>query len=44
MKNKKQIAKNIFEKFSIPNKNKIENAKSIFNFQFGKIIFEIKKE
>lgn len=43
-KNKMQIAKNVISKISIPEKNKIENAKSIFNFQIGKIIFQLKKE
>lgn len=43
-KNKIAIAKNVINKISIPEKNKIENAKSIFNFQIGKIILQIKKE
>lgn len=43
-KNKIAIAKNVISKISIPEKNKIENAKSIFNFQIGKIIFQLKKE
>lgn len=44
MMNKKMIAKKIAQQFAIPTKTKIENAKSVFNFQFGKIIFQIKKE
>lgn len=43
-KNKIAIAKNVISKISIPEKNKIENAKPIFNFQIGKIIFQLKKE
>ena len=42
--NKIVIAKKLISKVSIPEKNKIENAKSIFNFQIGKIIIEVKKE
>ena len=36
--------KNVAGKISIPEKNKVENAKQIFNLQFGKIILQIKKE
>lgn len=43
-KNKIAIAKNVISKISIPEKNKIENAKTILNFQIGKIILQIKKE
>lgn len=43
-KNKIAIAKNVISKISIPEKNKIENAKPILNFQIGKIILQIKKE
>lgn len=32
------------KKVSIPEKNKIETAKSILNLQIGKIILQIKKE
>lgn len=35
---------NVAKKISIPEKNKIENAKSILNLQIGKIILQIKKE
>lgn len=43
-KNKIAIAKKVISKISIPEKNKIENAKTIFNFQIGKVILQIKKE
>lgn len=43
-KNKIATAKKIVSKISIPEKNKIEIAKSILNLQIGKIILQIKKE
>jgi hypothetical protein len=44
--NKNKIAKikNVASKISFPEKNKIENAKSILNLQIGKIILQIKRE
>ena len=43
-KNKIQTIKKVANKISIPEKTKVENAKQLFNFQIGKIIFQIKKE
>ena len=43
-KNKIQTIKKVANKISIPEKNKVENAKQILNLQFGKIILQIKKE
>jgi hypothetical protein len=44
MNKKIQTIKKVANKISIPEKNKVENAKQIFNLQIGKIIFQIKKE
>jgi hypothetical protein len=43
-KNKIATVKKIVSKVSIPEKNKVENSKSLFNLQIGKIILQIKKE
>lgn len=43
-KNKIAKVKNVASKISIPEKNKVDNAKQILNLQFGKIILQIKKE
>jgi hypothetical protein len=43
-KNKIATVKKVVNKISIPEKNTIENSKSLFNLQIGKIILQIKKE
>ena len=43
-KNKIAKIKKVASKISIPEKNKIENAKTILNFQIVKIIVQLKRE